>query len=186
MLSSHNIVFVHFVGRVFMRKTWCSVRHLDATITAAIRVWKWVLEYTLSIPFRSNVRFYWRSGWPIFAGRSSLRQPAVLGAFHCRRVRGRSVRQICRTIARKSSSTTSEGRCLSGFPTEFSFTATVETDDAGDVVQQQQSQAQSKAQAGGSSRRRRAEFPTGGHLRKPRLTSITRRKKGLEEVIYHM
>ena len=69
------------------------------------------------------------------------------------------------------------------FPTEFSFTATVETDDAGDVVQQQQSQAQS--QAGGSSRRRRAEFPTGGYLRKPRLTSITRRKKGLEEVIYH-
>ena len=42
-------------------------------------------------------------------------QQAVLGlgAFHCRRVRGRSVRQICRTIARKTSSTTSEGRCLS-------------------------------------------------------------------------
>ena len=43
-----------------------------------------------------------------------------------------------------------------------------------------------KATAGGSSRRRRAEFPTGGHLRKPRLTSITRRKKGLEEVIYYV
>ena len=37
------------------------------------------------------------------------------------------------------------------FPTEFSFTATVETDDAGDVVQQQQSQAQSHG---------RREFPT--------------------------
>ena len=40
-------------------------------------------------------------------------QQAVLGAFHCRHVRGRSVRPICRTIARKTSSTTSEGRCLS-------------------------------------------------------------------------
>ena len=27
---------------LFMRKQWCSVRHLDATIQAAMRVWKGV------------------------------------------------------------------------------------------------------------------------------------------------
>ena len=79
-------------------------------IKAAIRVWNRVVENTLSIPFRSNGRFYWRSGWAIFAGRSSLprhtaAEQAVLGAFHSRRVRGGSVRQI----SRKGNLTTSEG-----------------------------------------------------------------------------
>ena len=107
---------------LFVRKTGCSVRYLDATIKAAIRVWNRVEEYTLSIPFRSNGRYYWRSGWAIFAGRSSLgvgrhtaAEQAVSGAFHSRRVRGGSVRQICRAISRKGNSTTSEGGCLSNW-----------------------------------------------------------------------
>ena len=95
-----------------MRKTWCSVRYLDATIKAAIRVWNRVEEYTLCIPFRSNGRYYWRSGWAIFAGRSSLgvgrhtaAEQAVSGAFHSRR----------RAISRKGNSTTSEGGWLSNW-----------------------------------------------------------------------
>ena len=63
-----------------MRKTWCSVRHLDATIKAAIRVWNRVEEYTLSIPFRSNGRYYCHT-------RLSLTTHVLVGSYyqyHCR------------------------------------------------------------------------------------------------------
>ena len=93
--------------------------------------------------------------------------------FCAKRVRGGSLCQICRSIARKDSSK------QDAFPSAFAFAVTVETGDAGDMVQQQ-SQAQSQ---GG---------PTGtGTGRKPRFTIIARRQKRdreeeFEEIIYNV
>ncbi len=133
---------------LFVRKTGCSVRYLDATIKAAIRVWNRVEEYTLSIP-------------PSYQTAAIIEEVAEQyspGAVHSESDDTQQLSRLCpahftadafeedlyaRYVGRSPGKATRRRLKADAFPTEFAFTATVD----GSATEQRQVRERRRAQA---------------------------------------